>query len=158
MGCLSQHEAAGGAALAHLEHQRAAGTLRLGSVERAAQLAMAAAWRGHTQLLQHAVAELQALLAGGAQAGRNSLFEVVASAVDGCAPAVVLPLLLASGLPFATSYGGSLLGWLARKAHRHSYMPLVHQAAAAAGLPARRRRRLAAGLRRCPAVGGPPGL
>jgi hypothetical protein len=57
--------------LAHMERQRAAGQLQLGSAMRASQLLLAAAFRGHERLLSHSVPHIEAYLA--AAGGRLTL-------------------------------------------------------------------------------------
>ena len=100
----SQAAALADSMVAHLERQRVAGTLQLGSKARAAQLAQAAAWRGHAALLAHSLSWLEdyhATAAGVlAWQDRNTLWDIRQGAIKGTAPLATLPVLLASSLPF----------------------------------------------------------
>ncbi len=101
--------------LAHLEAQRAAGTLQLGSKQRCVELLLGAC-RGSSpppQLVQHAVDELQQVIGAGAADGEDAAalnLVLLSAAADGSP--VVLSALLASQLPLdiaASQPGGASL-------------------------------------------------
>jgi hypothetical protein len=99
------------ACLSHLERQRAAGQLELGSTERAAQLLEAAILASHPQLLQYGISSLEVLLAaeGGAPAAGHafSLRAILRAAIyaDRRSSPSSLQALLASRLPFELGQG-----------------------------------------------------
>ena len=102
----SAHHKVALACLAHLERQRAAGQLELGSTERAAQLLLAATLSNHAQLLRYGISSLEALLAAGEDGvtGEEAvlLIHILDAAIagnDSSAPAT-LQALLTSALPF----------------------------------------------------------
>jgi hypothetical protein len=102
--------------LAHLERQRAAGQLELGSAARAAQLLLAATVFNHPQLLQHGISSLEALLAAGEDDATEDEAVLLISILDAAilgkssAPAT-LQALLTSGLPF--NLGEQQMRWAA---------------------------------------------
>ena len=132
-----------------LAQQAADGTLRLGSKRRAWQLLLAAAHLGHLPLLRYGIKAMEGLLeaeqalqraglpAGegdAVYAGRGSMTssdadrmtEVLEAAMDGCAAAACLELLLASRLPFCFEGrpgGRSLLSSAALTATWRPHMP-----------------------------------
>ena len=139
--------------LAHLEQQRAAGSLQLGSVQRAAQLVAGVALteeaERHLPLARHGIAALEQLLglAGGGDSNaggggitaadarvlQSLLMDVVASGQ----PAVLEPLL-SSRLPLdlATEPGcPSLLSTAAIGSHAAACVRLLRQAGAPAPTP-----------------------
>jgi hypothetical protein len=115
--------------LAHLERQRAAGQLQLGSAARAGQLLLCGTRLGHEQLFSHSLRCLgeqlsaeEGVAAASAAAGRAHLLENILDAAiregSSSSPAS-LEALLASGLPFDLAAmhdvngGSSLLTWTA---------------------------------------------
>ena len=107
--------------LAHLERQRAAGQLELGSADRAAQLLLAAALGNQRQLLAHGISSLEAHLAaaGGALTAQEADMQrhILNAAIDAgstCSPAS-LEALLTSTLPF--QLGGEHMRWAAGAQH-----------------------------------------
>ena len=127
------------ACLAHLERQRAAGELELGSADRAAQLLEAAALGNQRQLLAHGISSLEAHLAaagGAAAAGQahplDSILHAAIYADSSCSPGS-LQALLASKLPFQLGRSSpdrcSLLGDAAMVEHSPAAkVQLLHQA------------------------------
>jgi hypothetical protein len=77
--------------LAHLERQRAAGQLELGSAARAAQLLLASTRRGHQQLLRHSLRCLEEhLKEAGAVAAAPAPMAVAAAPMAAAAVAAVV--------------------------------------------------------------------
>ncbi|KAL4424048.1 hypothetical protein ABPG75_001349 [Micractinium tetrahymenae] len=140
--CLLKHLSGGlaSALLAHLERQRQAGTLPLGSKDAATVLAMGAMRAGHAQLLAHALARLEQLFAappafwweGEDEADRLS--QLLALSLDLAGPRVMpaLRALLASQLAFDVTccWGCSPLARAAQGGAREASVPLLLQAGA----------------------------
>lgn len=132
----SYHQQAADVFLAHLEQQRVAGALQLSGHERATQLLLGAALRGHGPLLDHALAHLERTLGGrplgyhASHALSGTLFALARSS----RAADALPRLLGSTIAWDTaardSTNRTLLAVTAASPAAPAAVPLLHRAGA----------------------------
>ena len=122
--------------LAHLERQRAAGQLELGSVARAGHLLLACNHGGHWQLFNHTLRCLAAHLSAAGSpppaADADLLREILTAAIEDSSDSspASLEALLASGLPFNLAERGVSTLAAAEKSCPAAKVRLLHQAGA----------------------------